>query len=121
MPARRKKNRPERADLHPTYLGGVERGEQNVNNLSKVATALHVRSRPYRPFKTTIMIGSRNGEAILVGEQAGMDLFISAFCSRCKYLNGFIRFEGKRDPFLFCSVFWANCEPFIAFRDFTGG
>jgi transcriptional regulator with XRE-family HTH domain len=32
----------ERAQLHPTYIGGIERGERNVglNNLLKIARAL---------------------------------------------------------------------------------
>jgi len=34
----------ERADLHPTYLGGIERGERNLSlkNLAKLAAALQV-------------------------------------------------------------------------------
>ena len=37
----------EKSDLHPKYLGGVERGEQNISieNLDKIAIALQV--KPY--------------------------------------------------------------------------
>ncbi len=34
----------ERANLHPTYVGGIERGERNVSleNLSRLAAAFHL-------------------------------------------------------------------------------
>ncbi|MDA2935161.1 helix-turn-helix domain-containing protein [Acidobacteria bacterium AH-259-D05] len=34
----------EKADLHPTYVGGIERGERNVSleNLQRLAQAFHI-------------------------------------------------------------------------------
>jgi transcriptional regulator with XRE-family HTH domain len=114
----------ERADLHPTYLGGVERGERNVslNNLSKVAAALHVPLRSLVAFQDDHHDHDRAVETVkqlIVEERPRMDLFFSAFCTRCKYLNSFIDLEGTRDPFMFCAVSCANYEPLMVFRDFV--
>lgn len=111
----------ERAGLHPTYLGGVERGERNVSlkNLYKLAMALQV------PLKEVVSFrGEQNNQAVdtvkrvVVGSDPRMETFFSAFCKRCKYLNSFLNLEGDRDTCSFLSVSCKNCEPLITFRDF---
>jgi transcriptional regulator with XRE-family HTH domain len=112
----------ERADLHPTYLGGVERGERNVslNNLNKVATALHVPLRSLVAFQDHHYDRAvETVKQLIVEERTQMELFFSAFCTHCKYLNSFIALEGTQDPFMFCAVSCANCEPLMVFRDFV--
>ncbi len=53
----------EKSDLHPKYLGGLERGEQNVsvNNLEKIATALRV-----KPYELMMPTGSSEPSEELV-------------------------------------------------------
>ena len=45
----------ERADLHPTYIGGIERGERNValENLSKLASSFELSASELLDFPET--------------------------------------------------------------------
>ncbi len=52
----------EQADFHPTYLGGIERGERNpaLQNISQLARALEVSLPELFAFeKTGVKAGSR--------------------------------------------------------------
>jgi transcriptional regulator with XRE-family HTH domain len=111
----------ERAGLHSTYLGGVERGERNVslNNLNKLAAALQVPLQNLVAFQDTHHDQTvETVKRLIVGDHPDMELFFSAFCSRCKYLNSFLSLEGDCDPFTFVSISCKNCNPLETFCDF---
>ncbi|WHZ17101.1 MAG: hypothetical protein OJF52_003953 [Nitrospira sp.] len=83
----------ERADLHPTYLGSVERGERNLslNNLDKLAGALQVPLHSLLDFQDEQNRQTVDGvKSLIVGGNPRMELFFAAFCGNCKYLNGFL-------------------------------
>ncbi|WP_447979982.1 helix-turn-helix domain-containing protein [Candidatus Nitrospira bockiana] len=113
----------ERAGLHPTYLGGIERGERNVSlkTLAKVASALQV------PLKNLVTFSDHDKEQtldalkrlVLTGDSR-METFFAAFCGSCKYLHSFLELEGNHDAFAFFSISCKNCEPLRIVREFLG-
>lgn len=111
----------ERADLHPTYLGGIERGERNLslNNLDKLAEAMQVPLHSLLDFQD-----EQNGrrvdgvKSLIVGGNPRMELFFAAFCRNCKYLNGFLTLKDNPCHVTFFSIVCKNCEPFITFKHF---
>lgn len=55
----------ELADLHRTYVGGIERGERNVAVLNIVALAKALECPPGELFTNTDVYGSNNNESSL--------------------------------------------------------
>ena len=111
----------ERADLHPTYLGGIERGERNLSlrNLDKLATALQV------PLKTLVDFGdeefhrtSPRLKDLIVGNNPRMEMFYAAFCTNCRYLNSFLILKENRCHLTFFSIACKNCNPLRKFKQF---
>lgn len=109
----------ERADLHPTYLGGIERGERNLSlkNLDKLAGALQV------PLKSLVDFGdqqtNRTSQALkdlIVGNNPRMELFFTAFCGNCRYLNSFLELKENRCHLTFFSIACKNCNPLRKFK-----
>ncbi|WHZ23801.1 MAG: hypothetical protein OJF47_002913 [Nitrospira sp.] len=112
----------ERADLHPTYLGGVERGERNLslNNLGKLAGAFHVPLQSLLDFQDEQNRQTVDGvKALIVGKNPRLELFFTAFCGNCKYLNGFLTLKGNPCHVTFFSIVCKNCEPFSTFTYFV--
>jgi transcriptional regulator with XRE-family HTH domain len=112
----------ERADLHPTYLGGVERGERNLslNNLDKLAGALHVPLRSLLDFKDKQSHQTLDGvKSLIVEKNSRMELFFAAFCSNCRYLKSFLSLKDNSCHLTFFSLACKNCEPFMTFKDFV--
>lgn len=113
----------ERADLHPTYLGGVERGERNLslNNLDKLAGAMQVPLHSLLNFQDEHNRRSVEGvKSLIVWGNPRMELFFTAFCGSCKYLNGFLTLKDNSCHLTFFSIVCKNCEPFITFKHFIG-
>ena len=75
----------ERADLHPTYIGGIERGERNValENLNKVASAFKFSLAELLDFPTGSQTGKKAIESriliLLRGQSAKSLKFILRF------------------------------------------
>ncbi|TKB80782.1 MAG: helix-turn-helix transcriptional regulator [Nitrospira sp.] len=83
----------EKADLHPSYIGGIERGERNVSlvNLARLAEAFQLSLAEFVTF---------NGDRLLKGEslkqlitedvtadEALAAAFYSTFCRNCDNLR----------------------------------
>ena len=111
----------ERADLHPTYLGGIERGERNpsLKNLDKLAGALQI------PLKSLVDFGdeesntaSENLKALIVENDPRMETFFSAFCEKCRYLESFRNVRGNQCHLTFFSIACKNCNPLRKFKQF---
>ncbi len=62
----------EKADLHPTYIGGVERGERNLslNSIEKIANALEISLSELFNFHTTEKPTTE--DELLTGEILGL-------------------------------------------------
>ena len=111
----------ERAELHPTYLGGIERGERNLSlkNLDKVAAALQV------PLKALVDFGdeechrtSQRLKDLIVGNNPRMETFFGAFCCNCRYLSSFLILKDNRCHLTFFSISCKNCNPLRKFKEF---
>ena len=111
----------ERADLHPTYLGGIERGERNLSfrNLIKLAEAFQI------PLKSLVEFGDErtNRETqgikdLIVGENPRMETFFAAFCGNCRYLRSFLGLKENRCHLTFFSIVCTNCTPLRTFKQF---
>jgi transcriptional regulator with XRE-family HTH domain len=111
----------ERAELHPTYLGGIERGERNLSlrNLDKVAAALQV------PLKSLVEFGdeechrtSQRLKDLIVGSNPRMEMFFAAFCCNCRYLSSFLILKDNRCHLTFFSIACKNCNPLRKFKQF---
>ncbi len=111
----------ERADLHPTYLGGIERGERNLSfkNLDKLAGALQVPLKSLLNFSDEQNIRAAEGlKTLIVGNNHRMDVFYAAFCGNCKYLSSFLNLKENRCHLAFFSIACKNCTPFDTFKQF---
>jgi transcriptional regulator with XRE-family HTH domain len=81
-----------RASLHPTYVGGIERGERNVSliNLAKLSEAFQIRMAEFLYFS---LEEQEEGEGSLRELFAGGDqlavAFFSTFCQKCASLKRF--------------------------------
>ena len=111
----------ERADLHPTYLGGIERGERNLSlrNLAKLAAAFQV------PLKTLVEFGeeefhltSQRLKALIVGNNPRMEMFFAAFCCNCRYLSSFLILRDNRCHLTVFSIACKNCNPLRKFKQY---
>ena len=111
----------ERADLHPTYLGGVERGERNLSlkNLDKLARALEVPLKSVVDFEDEdIHRTSQCLKDLIVGSNPRMEMFYAAFCGNCRYLNSFLDLKENRSHLTFFSIACKNCNPLRKFKQF---
>ncbi len=111
----------ERADMHPTYLGGVERGERNLSlkNLARVAGALQVPLRSLLDFDDEQNHKAVDGvKSLIVGKNPRMEVFFAAFCGSCKYLNSFLGLNDSPRHVIFFSIVCKNCEPLMTFQQF---
>lgn len=113
----------ERAELHPTYLGGIERGERNASfkNLAKLASALQV------PLDSLVDFGDeqsdRTAEALkdlIVEGNPRMEMFVAAFCNNCRYLDSFLSLNENRCHLTFFSIACKNCDMLRKFKQFLG-
>ncbi len=111
----------ERADFHPTYLGGIERGERNLSfrNLEKLAEALLV------PLKKLFDFGdertNRTAEDVkelIVRNDPRMETFFGAFCGKCRYLTSLLGMRENRCHLIFYSIVCKNCPYLKKFRQF---
>ncbi len=108
----------ERANLHQTYIGGVERGERNVSltTLIKLAEALHISLADlFIDHKKT---GQPLGDlkALIMDKDHRLETFFNACCASCKHLNSFLRLDENVDASTFFAICCKNCEPYRKFR-----
>jgi len=111
----------ERADMHPTYLGGIERGERNLSlkNLARVAGALQVPLRSLLDFDDKQNPPAVEGvKSLIVGKNPRMEGFFAAFCGSCKYLDSFLGLNDSPRHLIFFSIVCKNCEPLMIFQRF---
>jgi len=111
----------EGADMHPTYLGGVERGERNLSlkNLVRVAGALQVPLRSLLDFDDEQNHQAVDGvKSLIVGKNPRMEVFFAAFCGSCKYLYSFLGLNDSPRQLIFFSIVCKNCEPLMSFQQF---
>lgn len=89
----------EQANLHPTYIGGIERGERNVSllNLAKLSEAFHMTLAELLHFSEK----DHNDKAIQVliaGEDELALAFYAAFCQKCQSLKRFRELKALAPP-----------------------
>jgi transcriptional regulator with XRE-family HTH domain len=80
----------ERASLHPTYVGGIERGERNVSliNLAKLSEAFRISMAELLHFPTEEQ-GERSLRELIAGGDELALAFFSTFCQKCESLRRF--------------------------------
>lgn len=89
-----------RANLHPTYVGGIERGERNVslNNMTKLAQALHVSMAELLQFPAQDPPAMddpvrRRIKTLIAGQERLASKFFSTYCLHCDKLRHFTEFR----------------------------
>jgi transcriptional regulator with XRE-family HTH domain len=89
-----------RARLHPTYVGGIERGERNLSltNLAKLADAFNLPLSELLSFsgeEPAVEKGLLHGKvlALLAGQDRLAKKFISTYCRNCMKLQNFQEFR----------------------------
>lgn len=89
-----------RANLHPTYVGGIERGERNVslNNMTKLAQALHVSMAELLQFPAQEPPAMddpvrRRIKTLIAGQERLASKFFSTYCLHCDKLRHFTEFR----------------------------
>lgn len=82
------------ARLHPTYIGGIERGERNVSllNLARLAEALHLTMAELLDFSVEDPRDADVRHLVTGDDPLGL-MFYSTFCKRCPYLESFRQFQ----------------------------
>lgn len=83
----------EKAGLHPTYVGGIERGERNVSllNLARLADAFQVTLAELLSFLPHGDATEKAVQQLIVGNDDMALAFYSTFCNSCSHLNTFRR------------------------------
>jgi transcriptional regulator with XRE-family HTH domain len=78
------------AVLHPTYIGGIERGERNVSlmNLAKLSEAFRVSMAELLHFSSEGQGEENLRELIAGGDELGL-AFFATFCQKCESLKRF--------------------------------
>ena len=112
----------EQAGLHPTYVGGVERGTRNISikNLAKLAVALRVPLKDLFVFPDAKNNHARERvKALVVKDDERMRTFFSTVCEPCPYLTSFACFAGQHDASSFYATCCKNCTPFLSMEKYV--
>jgi transcriptional regulator with XRE-family HTH domain len=99
----------ERASLHPTYVGGIERGERNVSliNLAKLSEAFQIGMAEFLSFPSEQPAqaeGAEQQEAekslreLITGDDQLAVAFFSTFCRKCESLKRFRELRALLSP-----------------------
>lgn len=91
----------EQANLHPTYIGGIERGERNVSllNLAKLSEAFDITLAELLHFSESEKDRDEKAiQALIAGEDELALAFYSAFCQKCQSLKRFRELKALAPP-----------------------
>jgi transcriptional regulator with XRE-family HTH domain len=82
------------ARLHPTYIGGIERGERNVSlmNLARISEALHLSMAKLLDFPVEDPRVADVRHLVAGDDPLGL-MFYSTFCKPCPHLESFRQFQ----------------------------
>ncbi|MCP9470865.1 MAG: helix-turn-helix transcriptional regulator [Nitrospira sp.] len=99
----------ERASLHPTYVGGIERGERNVSliNLAKLSEAFQIGMAEFLSFPAEQpeqkegaeqQEGEKSLRELIAGDDQLAVAFFSTFCRKCESLKRFQELRALLSP-----------------------
>lgn len=83
----------EKAELHPTYVGGIERGERNVSlvNLCRLAEAFQLSLAEFVTFSGDRLLKGESLKRLITedvtADEALASAFYSTFCQNCDNLR----------------------------------
>lgn len=80
-----------RASLHPTYIGGIERGQRNVSllNLARIAEALRLSMTELFDFPVQDAHGDAGIKPLISGDDPLGVMFFFTCCKHCPYLKSY--------------------------------
>ena len=114
-----------RADFHPTYVGGIERGERNLSlkAIMRIAAALECPAWRLLTFsqegRGKQSFRKKDIKALVVGDDARLEPFFAMFCEGCEYLDSFLGLDETANAFAFVSTCCKHCQPLCKFRQFS--